>query len=472
MGLTALNIGEGISANPFALWENFGIIYLQALNFFINLFGSTPLALRILPTIGGILAIPAIYLLARFIAGHRVGLIAAILLSFSHTHLHFSRSVVVGYIQGAWLVPLELYFFLSCIQKRSSWRAALGGALLAFHFYIYLSAQIVLALLVIFIILSFLLFKTWIKPASKQLLIFFGCFLIVVSPELEYIIQHPAEFFNRLNVEGTFQTGWLANTMASTGESAIIILGKRVIHAFLSLNYYPASDFYGSPIPILTLISSTLFWIGLGLILWRVFSPKFLLLNGYFWGFTVAVGVFAIPPSADAYRMLSALPPALIISAYAFDQILHMLGVGWEHSPRKYLTITTLVLISIGIFNLWTYFFDFAGQCKYGSDLQTRFASYLENYAGSVEKEPTLYLLADDIFFYGSHLTVDFLSNKRAIINIKESIDTIDSMPGDIIIANPNRIQELQDWARQNPGGKLLFRYDCENIILASYQLP
>ncbi|MBN1535828.1 MAG: glycosyltransferase family 39 protein [Anaerolineales bacterium] len=472
MGLTAISSGTNIMANPFHLWENFGVIYLQAVNFCITLFGPTPFALRVVPTIAGILGIPAIYFLARYIGGHRIGLLSAVFLSFSHAHLHFSRSVSVGYIQGTWLVPLELYFFLSAVQKRSSWRAALGGALLAFHFYIYLSAQIVIGLLIIYMIISFFLFRSWLKPAFKQLLVFWGGFIVIVLPELEYAVVHPGDFFSRLNMDGTFQSGWLQETMLSTGQSAVLILAKRVIHAFLSLNFYPASDFYGSPIPILTLISSALFWIGLALILWRVFSPNFLLLNGYFWGFTVAVGVFALPPSADAYRMLAALPPALIISAYALDQILEMMGVGWRHSPPKYITITSVVMISLIIFNLWTYFFDFAGQCKYGSDTQTRFASYLGQYAAEVDKEPSLFLLSDDVFSYGTHLTVDFLSQKREIINVNESIDMIDMISGDIIVASPNRIQELHDWVRINPGGVLFHKYDCDKIILASYRVP
>ncbi len=472
LGVTAISTNSDALANPFALWENFGALYLQTVYFFIRIFGPTPLALRFVPAMAGILAIPAVYLLGRQIAGHRVGLIAAALLSFSHTHLHFSRSVTVGYIQGNWLIPLELYFFLSGIQKRSSWRAALAGALLAFHFNIYLSAQIVTGLLIIFIILSFFLFKSWLKPALQQLKVFCLGFIIIVLPVLEYAFQHPGEFFNRLNTEGTFQTGWMNETMLTTGKSALQILAERVIHAFLSLNYYPAGDFYGSPIPILTLISSTLFFVGLGLILWRVKSPNFLLLNGYFWGFTVAVGVFAIPPSADAYRMLSALPPAMIISAYAFDQILGMLGVGWHQSHRKYVAITSIILVNLIVFNLWSYFYDFAGQCRYGSDTQTRFASYLGKFVSQVSKESDIYLLADDVFFYGSHLTVDFLSSKRTITNVKEPIDTIKIYPGDTIIANPNRIQELRDWVHLNPGGKLESQYDCDNLLLFSYQVP
>jgi hypothetical protein len=62
--------------------------------------GVNAYSLRLLPAIGGTLAIPAIYLLGRQISNHRIGLIAAILLAFSQTHIHFSRTAAVAYIHS------------------------------------------------------------------------------------------------------------------------------------------------------------------------------------------------------------------------------------------------------------------------------------------------------------------------------------------------------------------------------------
>ena len=144
-------------------------------------------------------------------------------------------------------------------------------------------------------LVAFLFFRSWFRAAGRRILAFWGGFAILLIPEAAYILQQPNEFFARLGANGTFQTGWLSQTMASTGQSAIQILAGRVAHAFLSLIYYPALDFYGSPTPPLTLISATLFLIGLGVSLWRTRSLNFFILNGYFWGFTLAVGIFAIP---------------------------------------------------------------------------------------------------------------------------------------------------------------------------------
>ncbi|MEW6242189.1 MAG: glycosyltransferase family 39 protein, partial [Chloroflexota bacterium] len=254
LGLIAQSTLTGPLANPFALWENFGAIYLQGMNFFIRLYGPTMFALRFLPAVGGVLAIPAVYLLGRQMAGQRVALISAVLVAISHTHIHFSRIASVAYIQDTWLVPLELYFLLSGLEKRSAWRAAVGGAILAIHFGIYLSAQIVIAMLLVYMLVAFVFLRSWFKPLLRVGLAFWGGFLIVALPEAVYIWNHPNDFLNRLGADGTFQSGWLTKTMEVTGQSALEIFFGRAVHVFLSLIYYPAVDFYGSPVPPLSLI--------------------------------------------------------------------------------------------------------------------------------------------------------------------------------------------------------------------------
>ena len=474
VGITAFLTTSYPYVNPFSLWENFGAMYLQTINMFLRVFGVSPFSLRLAAAIGGTLAIPALFLLARQIAGWRVAMIAACLLAVSHTHTHFSRTVAVAYIQGTWLIPLELYFLLSGLVKRSSWRSALGGIILAVHFNIYLDAQIITALVLAYMVIAFVILRPWFKPALDQAWAFWGGFAIMLLPELVYIQQHPDFFFNRVSENGMFQTGWLAQRMADTGQSAFQVLGERVIHAFLSLTYYPSIDFYGSTIPMLSLISATLFMLGLVIVLWKVRSPGFLLLNGYFWAGTISVGVFAIPPSADTYRMLIVLPAAFLIAALGLDYSLQAIGAGWTQNRRVYTTTIGLVLASLLVFNTWAYYFNFAGLCRYSDDDngQTRFASYLGNYVRTVGKENPAYLLSDDTFFYGSHQSVDFLSNNHPVINVPEPVDTLQAKPNETIIAVPSRIGELRAWADSHPGGELHYEYDCQDTVLLAYRFP
>jgi hypothetical protein len=43
---------------------------------------------------------------------------------------------------------------------------------------------------------------------------------------------------------------------------------------------------------------------------------------------------------------------------------------------------------------------------------------------------------------------------------------------GEVIVANPQRIPELEAWARAHPGGELHYQYDCQRMIMLSYQIP
>jgi 4-amino-4-deoxy-L-arabinose transferase-like glycosyltransferase len=472
IGIVAMNSFLLPGANPFGFWENIGNLYLHLINAGISIFGVNPLGLRLMAALGGLLAIPATYLLARQIAGHRIALVAATLLAFTHTHLHFSRTVAVSYIQGTWLTPLALYFLLSGLKKHSNWRTALAGCLVAVHAAVYLDAQIIAGVVFAYMLIALVFLRPWFKTVFRQALAFWGGLGIMILPAATYFWSHPQEFMNRLNAEGTFQSGWLANEVVITGNSEIQILLGRVVHAFLSLIYYPAFDFYGSPVPILSLISSSLFLLGMGIALLKTKQQEILLLNGYFWGTTVAIAIFSIPPTADSYRMLIAIPPALIMLVIGLDYLLESFGAGWQQSRKTYIFITTAVLTSLLVFNIWAYFFEFAGRCLYGGDSPTRFASYLGNYARTVDRESDIYLLSDDHYAYGTHASVDFLGGRRKIINIPDPVSTIGPISGETIIANPSRIEELEAWIRTRPGGEIHYLYDCEEIILLAYQLP
>jgi hypothetical protein len=473
VGIFALLTKGDRYANPFALWENFGALYLQVVNASLQIFGISTFALRLPAAIGGTLAIPALYLLAREIAGHRIAILAASFLSISHAHIHFSRTVAVAYIQGTWLIPLELFLLLRGLKTRNSSLAAASGILLAIHFSVYLDSQIIAAMILAFMLIGFIFLRSWIKPAIRQVAAFWAGFGIMIFPELTYILQHPEQFFDRLNNAGTFQSNWLQVAVATTGHSVPQILGESIVHAFLSLIYYPAFDFYGVQIPLLSLISAAFFLLGLAIALTRTRAPGYLLLNGYFWAGTIAVGVFSTPPSADSYRMLIVLPAAFLLAAIGLDYALVVLGLDWVKNRAAYIVVVGLTLFSLLVFNIWAYFFTFAGQCLYAQDSgPARFASYLGNYVSTVDLEDKVLLLSDETYIYGSHASVDFLSGGHPITNVFDPVDSLEPTPDQVIIAGPSRIAELRTWADDHPGGDLHYEYDCRNEILLAYEFP
>jgi hypothetical protein len=386
--------------------------------------------------------------------------------------MNFSRTVGVGYIQDTWLVPLELYLLLTALQKQSRLRAAAGGLLLGIHFSVYLTPQLFTAMMVVFCILVLLFFRRSFPQAGRIFAVFWSGLAITLLPEAVFAASHPADFFERLNLEGTLQSGWLTRQMAATGQSGVQILSDRVAHAFLSLIYYPAIDYYGSLIPVLSLFTGVFFFLGLGISLWRTRSINHLLLNGYFWVGPLAIGLFSIPATADSYRVLMILPAAFLLAAIGLDTALNAIGADWGRNKATYAGVAAFLLINLFAFNQWTYFVDFAGKCRYGGDAQTRFASYLGRYLKTLQPAETVYLLSDDIFVYGTHLSAVFLSGGKLVTNLPDPIDSVQPVTGEILIASPDRIQELYDWIHEHPGGKLEVFYDCQTLFLLAYHVP
>jgi hypothetical protein len=198
----------------------------------------------------------------------------------------------------------------------------------------------------------------------------------------------------------------------------------------------------------------------------------FLLMNVYLWGGTLAVGVFAIPPSADSYRMLIVLPAAVVLAAVALEELLALLSL---HEPGRRTArqvLLSLLILAVLTLNLRAYFIDFAGQCRYGGDPQTRFASYLGNYLRTLDRGAKVYLLSDDVFLYGTHSSVDFLSRGLPVTNWTASVNELKQGPSMAIVAPPSRVDELLDWADDHPGGKLHREYDCDKLMLLAYFFP
>ena len=469
IGQAALQTNQNPLANPFALFENFGGIYIQAIGLALSIFGHTPFALRLMPAIAGTLAVPAVYLLGRRLLGAGAGLVAAILLAIGHAAIHFSRIVSVAYVPETALIPLELYFFLSGLQDRRPWRLAVGGIILGVHFGVYVSAQVILAMLVVYMIVAAVLARPLLQRAGRMLGVFWLGVLITGLPEAVYAWRHPSEFLARLNADGTFQSGWLSSEMARTGQSALAILMGRVAHAFLSLNHLPAIDFYNVRIPLLDILTSTLFVVGLIYALWRTREAGYLLLNGYFWSLTLGIAIFSVPPSADLYRMLVVLPAAMLFAAAGLKQSFVALSLVKPSQRWARLALAGSLLAGVLALNVRAYYVDFATQCRYGGDLATRFASYMGNFLRTINPETSVYLLSDNELRYGTHSSVDFLSGGHPVTNWTEPADQLTLSANTIVLAGPTRADELRTWAELQPTGHLVQEFDCTQPMLLAY---
>jgi 4-amino-4-deoxy-L-arabinose transferase-like glycosyltransferase len=484
-GLAALKLlpaATFIYDNPFSFFEGFGRIHLRIIRWAILLFGQNAFSLRLIPAIGGTLAIPALYLFVRYLLGVRSAWVAALLLAVAHAHIHFSRTAAVAYIQSTWLSSLELYFFLSGLEKRDRTRMIIGGLILGFHFNVYVSAQILVPLALVFILLTWFLDRPLIRENLKNIGWFFFGALLLALPSLTWAFNHPNDFAARFGKEGTFQSGWLAREVITTGKPAVLILLERFIHACLAIFVLPFQDFYWVRMPVLDFITATLFLVGVLIALRRTREPRFLLLNGWLWSGVFSLSVFAIPPASDSYRLLMVLPAMCVMAALGWDYLLGLTKRVIEAvqpaeaapaaAPGWALWSLALVVVIAG-FNLKIYYLDFGRSCQYmNNDPVARGWSLIGDYLREHRPIDQAYMLGNEVFHYGTHPSVDYMSGFMPMTNIFEPFAGVPTAHGNVVfVLSPDRLGELEMVQAFAPGGEVARVFDCGRLSFIGYEV-
>jgi mannosyltransferase len=106
---------QGIAQN-----SNQPPLYFLILNFWINLFGTSEVALRSLSAIFGIISILFIYQVGSTLFNRRVGLISGLLSAISYYHIYYSQEAR-GYSLLLLLSLLSYLFFIEILQEDGKW---------------------------------------------------------------------------------------------------------------------------------------------------------------------------------------------------------------------------------------------------------------------------------------------------------------------------------------------------------------
>ncbi|MGA7075219.1 MAG: glycosyltransferase family 39 protein, partial [Halobacteriota archaeon] len=93
-------------------------LYYFILHYWVALFGTSAVAVRLLSVLFGVLAIPMIYLVGRQLFNKEVGLIATLILALSSFNIWYSQDARM-YSLMVLLALLSMYFFLRFLQRDS-----------------------------------------------------------------------------------------------------------------------------------------------------------------------------------------------------------------------------------------------------------------------------------------------------------------------------------------------------------------
>ena len=350
--------------------DGVGTFYLTILRGLISLFGSEVWVLRIMPALAGTASIGSIYLLARQVYGVRVGLLSAVLLTFAHTHIHFSRQIAVSYIYAAFFLPIVLWALWQMVATRRAWPAVLAGFLLTMHANFYVDAWAWAVLTVLILAAWSIVDRATIVHAAPAIGLFVGTAVLGFGPQLVWAAVLPQEFFSRLTSDGSFVSGWIYQEAVNNNVSVVQFVLYLYQVAFEAILTSPFIDFYHADVPILDMFSALLFGIGVVIVHRHIRTRRSLLILGWFWGGMTALAVFTLPVSTYHYRLFVIVPVLMVFCAIGLDWLWSL--VARRVPQRVAMVLVSVLVVTIGIINVHVYVTRLALDCRYGGDHQTQ----------------------------------------------------------------------------------------------------
>jgi hypothetical protein len=410
-----------------------------------------------------VLCIPLVYKLGRQGWGVVAGLAAAWLMTVSHLHIHFSR-IGLNNIEST-LAMLLFLALVTRIQPARLTLLAVSGLVVGLAQYLYYGSRVIPLIAVV------LLFVFWQKKMVdlKQLAAFGLGVLIAYAPLGAFYVTRPDTFVSRSrgvfvldeqNVKHTLQSD-----AASIPHDLLPLLKEQVNR---NLNFFvkwgDRSAFYSPSVPGFDLVTSILFWLGLGLAVTRL--RRFQEIAVLIWlGLGLLFGGILTNDAPNAPRLLIVIPGVFLLGGILLQQA----GRSLSLYPQKFKVLALgLVLALAGFLNLKIYFHDFV------SDLPPRNLG-----SDSIAREIKAAGPADDVFLMGQpHLsvkygTIHFLAGDTAA-DLADAADIPASNGrGLLVIALPDQVDNLETIEQRIPGGISWTRVNQRNEpVYTVYHVP
>ena len=221
-------------------------VWLIALSF--SIFGPGIWAMKIIPSIFGILTVLGLYLLTKELfsqysenRSRNIALLSSFFLAISFWHINFSRIGFRG-ILIPFILVFGFYFLFKGFRQKKILPLVLSGIFFGFGFYTYISYRFVILLLAMVLTCWWLIYKK--KKLQKKFLLLTSCLLflifIVALPIGIYFLKNPGDFIGRASGVSIFSQ-----------ENLIFQLGKSIVLHLGMFNFYGDGNwrhnFAGSP---------------------------------------------------------------------------------------------------------------------------------------------------------------------------------------------------------------------------------
>jgi len=373
-GLEAVRVLEGTLHNPFTT----GWLGVPTMSFFFNSwsidwFGRTVFALRFPWVLVGTATVLVVFFLVKRLMGLRLALITAVILSFYHYHIHYSR-LGSNQIADPFFLALALLFLYRALDRKNNLDWALTGVVTALALYFYAGAR--LTPIIIIVVLGYLFVREprhFFSQYGRGILIAIGAFLIVGAPMIQYAYMFPDDFNARVNEVGIFQSGWLDMAVEIEGTGVVPVLTEQFRRAVLAFNFYPdRTVWYGLREPLLTPFWGVMFWVGMGYGVLRMFgrgsNPRYAPMVAWWWG-GMLLGGFLTESPPSSQRLITLTVPVSFFLAVAIWQVIRLvLSVFTQGKYPKWVANGLVVgaVIFFSLTSLKLYFGEYLPQRIYG----------------------------------------------------------------------------------------------------------
>lgn len=387
--------------------------YLIALS--MRIFGFSVFSVRFVSAFFGIATVAAAFFTGTELFNRKVGLFLAFFLAFSRWDINWSRigmhGVAVPFFE---LLAVGLIFKALRTQKLILY--AFTGLALGFGFLFYFPLRFFPILIVLILLFIFQMQRDFFRQNYVALLLVILAAIIAVLPFFQYSVEHPGEFFSRMQNTSIFSP--------NSGEQSWQAVIETAKEHLLMFNYQ--GDRNGrhnlSGMPMLDPVSGSLMVLGLAICIKNFNKTKYFLIVSWFI-LMLLPGIFSLNfESPQSYRSIGSLPAAYLLAVVP----LYYLSELWQQSnsalKNLFYRIFMFLLIGIVIVTNLSIYFNYQ---------QNSTSSWLEFSAKDTIIGNEMAKLSQDADFYVSSLyfgtpTIQFLAP-----NVKnaKALETYDSFP-------------------------------------------
>lgn len=281
----------------------------------LKIFGDNITSLRAVTTAAGVLSVIFVYLTARELFDHRVGVLSAFFLAVMRWNVNFSRFAMNGIFSPLFMLTM-FYFLARGLKGKGSWNFAAAGVMAAVGLQSYYSFILVPPIIVLYIVhhVIFERMLTW-KRLATGARIFAAAGIIAYAPLGDWAIHHWDQFNQRAN------TVTITNNR-TTSEWLHVAFESSKKHLLMFNADGDRNGRHNIPgAPMLDTWTGFLFVLGVGYAFWRIKSSSYFLL--LLWAaVTLQSGIWSVDFEApQAYRTVAITPAIAMLAALPLAQL-------------------------------------------------------------------------------------------------------------------------------------------------------